>query len=289
MPNRVLVTGARGQLGLALAQALSPEMELLLTDLVPGESGIVPLDITGWPQVKEVVQSFKPRFIVNAAALTDVDGNEREPEKAQLVNTTGVKYLLDAGKKVGATLLQMSTDYVFDGKAGPYLESDKTAPLSVYGRTKLESEQLVLEGGDNLVIRGNVLFGPNIESKASFVAWVVNSLKAGKPIRLVSDQINNPTLTTHIAEAIRTALAQEAAGLYHYGGLEFVDRYEFALKIAQHFNLPTNTMTAITTEELNQLAPRPLKGGLICSKMKMELNVVNTNIAEALSQAFPRS
>ncbi len=289
MSPRVLVTGARGQLGLALVQALSPEMELLLTDLGPGGSGIAPLDITEWSQVKETIQSFKPRFIVNAAALTDVDGNEREPEKAQLVNTTGVKYLLDAGEKVGATLLQMSTDYVFDGKAGPYLESDKTAPMSVYGRTKWESEQLVLEGEKHLVIRGNVLFGPNIDSKASFVAWVVNSLKAGKPISLVSDQINNPTLTTHLAGAIREALIQEATGLYHYGGLEFVNRYEFAFKIAQHFNLPTDSMKTITTKELNQLAPRPLRSGLVCSKMKMDLNVVNANITEALSQAFPRS
>jgi len=289
MSARVLVTGARGQLGLALAQVLTPEMDLLLADLGPAGSGIVPLDITDWSQVKETVQSFKPRFIVNAAAITDVDGNEREPEKAQLVNTTGVKYLLDAGEKIGATILQMSTDYVFNGKTGPYLESDKTDPISVYGRTKLESEQLVLEGGNHLVIRGNVLFGPNIDSKASFVAWVVNSLKASKPIRLVSDQINNPTLTTHLAEAIREALVQEATGLYHYGGLEFVNRYEFALKIAQHFSLPANNMTTITTKELNQLAPRPLKGGLICSKMKLELSVVNTNIAEALSQAFPRS
>ena len=289
MSVRVLITGARGQLGLALARVLSPEMELLLTDQVPGGSGIAPLDITDWPQVKEAVRSFEPRFIVNAAALTDVDGNEREPEKARLVNVTGVKYLLDAGEKVGATLLQLSTDYVFDGKAGPYLEGDKTDPLSVYGRTKLESEQLVLERGNSLVVRGNVLFGTDIDSKASFVAWVVNSLEAGKPIRLVSDQINNPTLTTHMAEAIREALVQEAAGLYHYGGLEFVNRYEFALKIARHFNLPTEGMTKITTKDLNQLAPRPLKGGLICSKMKMELNVVNTNIAEALSQAFPRS
>ncbi len=262
-------------------------MDLLLTDLEPGGSGVTPCDITSWEQVKETVRSFQPRFIVNAAAFTDVDGNEREPEKARLVNTTGVEHLLAAGVEVEARLVQVSTDYVFDGTAGPYLEGDKPAPLSVYGRTKLEAERLVLERDGHLVIRANVLFGPDIESQASFVRWVVNLLKEGKPIRVVNDQINNPTLTTHLAGAIGKALEQGAAGLYHYGGLEFASRYDFALKIARHFNLPVEGIATITTKELDQLAPRPLRGGLICSKVKMELNVTNANISEALSQAFP--
>ncbi len=262
-------------------------MDLLLTDLEPGGGGVTPCDITSWEQVEETVRSFQPRFIVNAAAFTDVDGNEREPEKARLINTTGVEHLLTAGVEVGAHLVQVSTDYVFDGAAGPYLEGDKPAPLCVYGRTKLEAERLVLEGDGHLVIRANVLFGPDIESPASFVRWVVNSLKEGKAIRVVNDQINNPTLTTHLAEAIRKALDQQASGLYHYGGLEFASRYDFALKIARHFNLPVESMAPITTKELDQLAPRPLRGGLICSKMKMELNVTNVNISEALSRAFP--
>jgi len=285
--TRILVTGALGQLGQVLAVVLSPGMDLLLTDLEPGGGGVTPCDITSWEQVKETVRSFKPRFIVNAAAFTDVDGNEREPEKARLVNTTGVEHLLAAGVEVEARLVQVSTDYVFDGTAGPYLEGDKPAPLSVYGRTKLEAERLVLERDGHLVIRANVLFGPDIESQASFVRWVVNSLKEGKPIRVVNDQINNPTLTTHLAGAIRKALEQGAAGLYHYGGLEFASRYDFALKIARHFNLPVEGIATITTKELDQLAPRPLRGGLICSKIKMELNVTNANISEALSQAFP--
>ncbi len=296
MSTRILVTGALGQLGQALARVLSPEMDLLLTDLEPGGGGVTPCDITSWEQVEETVRSFQPRFIVNAAAFTDVDGNEREPEKARLVNTTGVEHLLAAGVEAGARLVQVSTDYVFDGAAGPYLEGDKPTPLCVYGRTKLEAERLVLEGDGHLVIRANVLFGPDIESpglpgpgtaSASFVRWVVNSLKEGKAIRVVNDQINNPTLTTHLAEATRKALDQQASGLYHYGGLEFASRYDFALKIARHFNLPGEDIAPITTKELDQLAPRPLRGGLICSKMKMELNVTNVNISDALSQAFP--
>lgn len=274
-------------MGQALVRVLSPSMDLFLTDLEPGETGMALCDITNWAQVRETVRSYKPRFIVNAAAFTNVDGNEREPEKARRVNIAGVEHLLAAGAEVGASLVQVSTDYVFDGTAGPYLEGDKPAPLSVYGRTKLEAERLVLVSDRHLVIRANVLFGPDLESPASFVRWVVNSLKEGKAIRVVNDQINNPTLTTHLAEAIGKALEQGATGLYHYGGLEFASRYEFALKIARHFDLPVEGMTPIATKELDQLAPRPLKGGLICSKMKIELNVTNATLSEALSQAFP--
>ncbi|UCD39026.1 MAG: dTDP-4-dehydrorhamnose reductase [Fidelibacterota bacterium] len=289
MPTRVLITGAAGQLGRALARAMSSKMDLLFVDTIQATSDVTLCDITDQAQVEEAVRSFKPRFIVNTAAFTDVDGNEREPEKARDVNTTGVEYLLTASGEVGAQLVQVSTDYVFDGTAGPYLEEDEPAPLSVYGRTKLEAERNVLENGSHTVIRTNVLFGPYTESKASFVGWIVNSLRAGKALRIVDDQINNPTLTTHLAEAICSAIEEGATGLYHYGGLEFASRYEFTLKVARHFHLPTDGISPVATKELDQLAPRPLKSGLICSKMKMDLNVMNATISEALSEAFPES
>ncbi len=289
MGRRVLITGAAGQVGQALMGVLTPGLDVLPTGRQAGDNGLVACDITAWEQVKETVAGFRPDVIINAAAFTDVDGNEREPEKAKLVNTTGVEHLLEAGRTVGANLVQLSTDYVFDGQAGPYLEQDRPAPLNVYGQTKLAAEQLVLAGENNLVVRANVLFGPVSESPASFVGWVVNSLKGGKSIRVVNDQANNPTLTTHLAEALRIAVEREAAGLYHYGGLEFTSRYAFARDIAHHFKLPADLIAPVPSAELPQIAPRPLKGGLVCSKMKMDLQVSNATIGEALSQAFPVS
>ena len=289
MWRRVLITGAGGQLGRALVTELSPGLEVLPTSRQAVSGGQVACDITDWEQVKETVSGFKPDVILNAAAFTDVDGNEREPEKSRQVNTRGVEHLLTAGEAVGAHMVQFSTDYVFDGQTGPYLEGDQPAPLNAYGRSKLEAEGLVLAGNHHLVIRANVLFGPDIASKASFVRWVVESLRQGQTIRVVDDQINNPTLTVHLAEAIRRALEQEASGLYHYGGLEFASRYDFAKEIARHFKLSLKLIKPIATSDLTQPAPRPLRGGLICSKMKMELNVTNATIGEALSRAFPRA
>jgi dTDP-4-dehydrorhamnose reductase len=274
-------------LGYALQQVYQSSENLLLTDAVPDAPNIKTLDITVRNQVQEQIGAFQPDVIINTAAFTDVDGNERESDKAQLINTTGVEYLLAAGEPYATRLVQISTDYVFDGTRGPYLENDKPAPLSVYGHTKLAAEQLLLGNGKHLVIRANVLFGPDINSPASFVRWVVSSIKDGKSIRVVDDQVSNPTLTTHLAGAIRLAVDWEATGLYHYGGLEFMTRYQFAQRIAQHFRLPDGLIEPISTAELGQLAPRPLKSGLICSKMKMELHVTNADIEQALSEAFP--
>jgi dTDP-4-dehydrorhamnose reductase len=263
-------------------------MELVPTDTDLTDSDIVPCDITNRDQVRETIRNIQPEVIINTAAFTNVDGNEREPERAELVNFKGVEFLLTAAEEVEARLIQISTDYVFDGTAGPYLEEDTPAPLSVYGKAKLAAERLVLENSRHLVIRTNVLFGPDLNAPASFIRWVASSLEEDKPIRVVDDQINNPTLTTHLAVAIKSAIEQRAAGLYHYAGLEFLTRYEFALRISHHFGLAVQNIKPITTKELGQIAPRPLLSGLICSKMKMDLKVNNTNITDALAEAFPR-
>lgn len=266
---------------------LSQSMDLLPTAHQADGSGMAVCDVSNWGQVNEVVGTFAPQVIVNAAAFTDVDGNQREPDRARRINTQGVEHLLTAGKKVGAKMIQISTDYVFDGLAGPYLESDETGPLSVYGRTKLASERLVLDGNGHLVIRANVLFGPDMDAPASFVGWVVHALKEDRTISIVDDQVNNPTLTTHLAVAVGVAIEEGAVGLLHYGGLEFATRFDFARKIAQHFDLAAQGISPITTAELDQAAPRPLRSGLVCSKMKMELKVANFTLTDALSQAYP--
>ncbi len=286
MPHRVLITGARGQLGRALVKTFSTRLEVLPTAHVPAGDGVPACDVTDWQQVQATVSDFSPDVIINLAALTDVDRNEREPELAKRVNTTGVEYLLSACELSGARLVQLSSDYVFNGQAGPYLEDDAPAPLNVYGRSKLEAETLVMAGNGHLVIRANVLFGPDLDSDASFVGWVAGSLRKGNRIRVVDDQIGNPTLTTHLAEAIVAAVEQDAVGLYHYGGLEFASRFAFAREIARHAKLPMKLIAPVATAELNQLAPRPLKSGLVCSRMKMELKVQNATLDQALAEAF---
>ncbi len=283
--RKVLITGAAGQLGQALQLALH-DYEQINIDLYGNDSGIRACDITDPNQIRGVISATQPDVIINTAAMTNVDGNEREPELARRLNTDALATILDAAGAMGAQVVQISSDYVFDGTAGPYLESDPVSPVSVYGKTKLAAEELAIKDGRHMVIRGNVLWGPDLNAPASFVRWVVSSLQDRKEIRVVNDQVNNPTLTTHMAEAIAVAIREGAQGLYHYGGLEFCNRLTFARQLAQYFDLPGELIQSTTTAELGQLAPRPLESGLICSKMKQELGVENYNNFEAFERAF---
>ena len=151
------------------------------------------------------------------------------------INAKGVKNICEIfpGK-----IVQISTDYVFNGEKGPYSENDKVAPLSVYGATKLEAEKIVMShSSGNLILRGNVLYDYDKQSKASFLNWVVNSLKQKIPIKVVNDQINNPTWTESMAKTIFSCIENNINGIYHWGDAEFLSRYEFALKIARVINL----------------------------------------------------
>ncbi len=283
MPRRVLITGAGGQLATALGRTLADQYNILVVGEFEQHGPLC--DLTDWKQVQATVAAFKPAIIINTAAVTNVDLNDAQPELAQAVNTRGVEYLMTASEKF-ARLVQISTDYVFDGSAGPYLEADLPNPINVYGQTKLAADLLVLEHPGNLVVRANVLYGGQDGSEASFVRWVIRSLEAGDTIRIVDDQVNNPTLTDHLAQAISRAIDQDGAGLYNYGGLEFLDRYAFACKIARHFGLPADLIEPIKTAELEQLAPRPLSSGLICSKMIVDLGVKNYAIEDSLNYGF---
>lgn len=286
--RKILITGAAGQLGQALQLALH-DFEQTNIALHGNDSGMLACDITDPNQIREVISTTKPDVIINTAAMTDVDGNEREQELARRLNTDAVASILDAAGAIGAQVVQISSDYVFDGTGGPYLESDPVSPVSVYGKTKLASEKLVLADERHMVIRGNVLWGPDLNAPASFVRWVVHSLRNRKKIRVVEDQVNNPTLTTHLAEAIAVAIRKDGQGLYHYGGLEFCNRLTFAQQLARYFDLPGDLIQPTTTAELGQVAPRPLESGLICSKMKQELGVENFSNFEAFERAFPNT
>lgn len=284
MPHRILTTGAGGQLATALNRVLEGQYELLSVGEFKAAGPVC--DITDWKQVLATVDSFRPTIIINTAALTNVDLNESEPELAAAINTRGVEYLISASEKFGTQLVQISTDYVFDGSAGPYLEVDPTNPINVYGQTKLDGDLLALELPRNLVVRANVLYGGKDGSAASFVRWLIHSLQAGETIRIVDDQVNNPTLTDHLVQAIKAAIDQDGVGLYNYGGLEFLDRYAFACRIAQKFGLSTGLIEAIKTADLKQLAPRPLSSGLICSKMIVDFGVTNYDIEDSLKYGF---
>lgn len=278
---KILITGAYGQLGNSLNKFLNPKDEVFRTGLnIPtGERGLQ-LNIIDKIMLKDILLSISPDVIINLVALTNVDFCELNPKIAKEVNTNGVHNLVDVfpGK-----IIHLSTDYVFDGLNGPYKEEDQINPISVYGKTKYESEKIVLERDNNLVLRGNVLYDMSKNNNASFLNWVVNNLKNKNLIKVVDDQFNNPTWTESIAKVLMSCLDNNISGLYHWGDEDYLSRYEFAIKIANAYNLENSLIKKISTSELNQSAPRPLNGGLDQNKLKNILNIRPPNINDCLN------
>lgn len=276
--RRILVIGANGMLGQRVVEFYSSlsDVELLSTSVeenfVFNDLEYIQSDISNRTEIKKLIKDFYPDFIVNAAAFTNVDLSESERELAWKINVKGVEYITEAARILDSHLIHISTDYIFDGKNGPYLENDIPNPLGYYGRTKLASENsLKISGIKYTILRTNVLYGTAKFSRPDFVKWVVDSLRANKQIRIVDDQINNPTFIDDLVQAINKVIELRKEGIYNIGGNEFLSRYEFTLTIAEYFNLDKSLIKKIKTEELNQPARRPLKSGLITIKAQSEL------------------
>ena len=240
------------------------------------------LDITNSLLVKDMVSVISPDIIINLAALTNVDLCESNPDLAHAINFQGVKNLVNVFK---GPIIHLSTDYVFDGKLGRYKENDITNPINIYGVTKYKAEKFLLEKSKrSLIIRTNVLYDYQSKAKSSFLNWVVDSLKRGEKIKVVDDQFNNPTWTDSISVVIDRAIKADLNGLIHWGDFDWISRYDFANKIADKFNLQSNLIEPIKTEELNQVAPRPLNGGLDTTIAQDLLRLEPPQIDDCLNQ-----
>ncbi|WP_027712672.1 dTDP-4-dehydrorhamnose reductase [Dickeya chrysanthemi] len=263
---KVLLTGANGQLGRCFQDRLPEGWEVWTTDSDE-------LDITNREQVLTAIASYPPDVIVNAAAYTAVDKAESEPEQAALVNKTGPENLALAAKLVGARLVHVSTDYVFDGKATiPYVEIDPTNPLGVYGQTKLDGERAVvavLPG--SIIIRTAWVFS---EYGNNFVKTMLRLGKEREMLSVVADQRGCPTYAGNIAQAIIDLLTQNAAGgIYHFCGDKEVSWHEFAEAIfaqavEQGKLAKMPIVNAITTKHYPTPAKRPAYSSLNCKKIK---------------------
>ena len=286
MRERILITGASGQLGNAVLKEFQ-DYEILAVDLIPTaiQSQSIEfksLDITKKDEVVSVIQSFKPEIILNLAAMTDVDACEENPELAEEINSNCLNSFLD---EFQGTFVQISTDYVFNGEDGPYSETNQTDPINRYGRTKLNAEKLV-RGYSNqwIILRTNVVYDYIQSTQASFVKWVVDSLSNGKSINIVNDQWNNPTWTVSLAKILHQALNKKMTGLFHYGGADQVNRYQFAEMIAEVFHLDKSIIKPISTSDLNQIAPRPLNCGLKTQLIESKLGVKPISLLECLTK-----
>jgi len=293
MDKKVLITGASGQLGNSVIKILYKKYNLIATDININNINDTNisyevLDITNSKNIKSIISKYNPDIIINLAAFTDVDGCELNPEKAHLINTKSVELVLE---NFDGQFIHISSDYVFDGLNGPYSERDSTNPLNVYGDTKLEAEMVLQDSSLNwCILRTNVLFDYFQGTSASFLKWVIDSLQSSKTINIVNDQWNNPSWTQNFAEIIELVINKNVKGIYNYGGADYLNRYEFAKIIADVYDLDKSLIFQTSTDDLNQPARRPLKGGLKtekieeefdikCVELKTSLNMIKSQIA----------
>jgi dTDP-4-dehydrorhamnose reductase len=287
---KALITGCNGLLGQKLISEAPNRAELFGVDLhAAGKSsaldGYFPLDLSERAPLAFLISNLKPDCVINAAGYTNVDGAELERELCWRANVTAVENLSFAAHKVKAKLVHLSTDYIFDGRHGPYLEDAVPNPIGFYGRSKLASENLVrMSRVDYAIVRTMVLYGKAEAVRPNFVTWVIEKLQNGEKVRAVNDQFGNTTLADELAASIWKIIEKSATGIFNIAGREIVDRFTFAKKIAQVFDLDSGLVMAITSGELAQAALRPMHSGLIVEKAISELGVELTDVEGGLKK-----
>ncbi len=290
LKTRILIIGSNGMLGQRLINFFSVNSNVELLCVSKEEKSFIDnieyrsLDITQKQKVMDIVLDFFPDYIINAAAYTSVDKAEEEREITWKINVNGVENIALYSWTIDAHLIHISTDYIFDGKNGPYSEDDKPSPINYYGRSKLASENSIRTSGVRFtIVRSNVLYGPVKFGRNDYVKWVVESLRSGKEIRIVKDQFNNPTFIDDICLAINKLIEFKKEGIFNIAGPEILSRLDFTYRIADYFSLDKKLVTPIVTEDLKQPAPRPLKSGLITLKAETQLGFRATSITDSFA------
>ncbi len=256
--EKIIVTGCNGQLGRAINKELDPgRYEIINTDVFQGE-GITNLDITNVDAVLELAREVKPAAIINCAAYTAVDKQESDIDLSYKINAIGPRNLAIAATEVGAKLVHVSTDYVFEGNGTrPYTEFDKTGPVSVYGKTKLAGELMVRQfARDFFIIRTAWLYGDG----KNFVKTMLSLSEKYDEVSVVKDQLGTPTSTKELAKAIHYLMGTENYGIFHgtcEGDTNWADFTEEIFRIAGKSTRVNHVTTEEYTAKNPQAAPRP--------------------------------
>ncbi len=278
--SKVAIVGGSGLLGQYLVdEALSRGHEVVSTykggKPCPGGRAI-PLDMTDQGAVESFFSREMPDRVLLPAAMTDVDECERKPQLAFSVNVEGSMNIAQACKSSGALLLYVSTDYVFNGfKGSKYYEFETPDPLSIYSKTKLEGERLVMDYSNrNAVCRVAVLYGWNrLSNKDNFVTWVLRSVRAGKEVRLFEDQFVSATYAPHCAKVLTEVSERGLKGLFHASGPNCLSRYQMGMVIAEVFGLDESLMKPSKLKDATFMAKRAENSCLNVENIEAQLDM----------------
>jgi dTDP-4-dehydrorhamnose reductase len=269
-PQRIAVSGATGLLGRVLVPRLASRGHAVIAgrhqsghDVFSGVTSIS-LDLLDPDSVAHFVDQAEANWVIHAAALTDVDRCEHEPELASAINTEATGHLVRAMVRTPSRLVFLSTDYVFDGTSGPYDETASEAPINVYGRTKLAAERLIQTAGqEHVIIRSASFLGIGLPGRPTFAEKMVQTMRESPPLLAAIDQCSNITPVEFLAAWIIEIIETAQSGVRHIAGDQILSRLDFALRLARLFELRDDAVRAVHFHELRRTARRPLNGGLI--------------------------
>ncbi|MFD2161047.1 SDR family oxidoreductase [Paradesertivirga mongoliensis] len=290
--KKILVTGSNGLLGQTLSSLIlsTGRAHLIASSRgadrfnTPGDYVYLDLDITDKEKLYSSISLHKPDVIINTAAVTNVDVCHHERDLCWQLNVTAVQNLVSICEDKNIHLIHISTDFVFDGKAGPYNEDALPNPVSYYGQSKYEAEQIVRRSSyDWTILRTILVYGvtPNM-SRSNIVLWAKSALEKGEDIKVVNDQWRMPTLALDLAEACLLAAERKATGIFHISGMDMMSVYDIVRAVADFWSLDKSHIHPISSELLNQEAKRPQKTGFILDKAIRHLGYQPHSFREGL-------
>ena len=263
---KVLICGSSVLLGSNCMEVFKKDgMEVIGTYFSYPQDGLMQLDTLDLKEEQILqINEFAPDVVMHCGALTHVDYCEDHVDESYQKTVTSTKNLIQIANNVNAKFVFISTDYVFDGKNGPYIETDPVNPLSVYGKHKLEAENEVRQSSSSyLIFRITNVYGKEARNK-NFVSRIVEQAESNDKmvLKLPFDQFATPTNARDLARAISLILKNNLEGLFHLSSIEYMNRVDLAWEVLKHYPQADYTLEALSTESLNQKAPRPLRGGL---------------------------
>ena len=293
---KILVTGANGLLGQELISLLvSMKHDVIAVSKGPSRLQMPignnvtyrELDITDGLASNKLIIESRPDVIIHAAAMTHVDDCELNKIECYNVNVTATRFLIEAAKEIRARMVYVSTDFIFDGAAGPYKEDDEPKPVNYYGSTKLSAETEIVESGlDWSIVRTVLVIGNASGTRSNIISWVRDKLKKGEKIKVVDDQFRTPTFTEDLAKGIGLVVEKNATGIYHISGKDLLTPYQIALKTAEHFRLDSSLIEKADVSSFSQPAVRPPRTGFHIDKARKDLGYEPLSFDEGLKKFF---
>lgn len=273
---KILIFGGSGLIGSRIRELLWVKYQIIAPSHLQ-------VDITEKKQVERIIEESKPDYIIYAAGLTSVDKAEQHPRLAYSLNVQSPALIAKVAAKDGIPLLYFSTDAVFDGSKSnePYIEDDKTNPISEYGKSKLLGEQMVMKASDrNCIARVIIVYSHNFTNRRRFVQVVLETLKKGENFYGILDQVVSPIYVDDVVSAVDLFIKSKSHGIYHLGAKDYVTNYEFVKKLAQTLNLNENLVIGVSFDEFSKGkgAPRTKFCWLNTSKFRKEFgeNILHT-------------